>query len=58
LTCGILIPQVILRFTSTPHQHRHGKTAFDRIRVHSPTLGGIAGIMIWCSGHGALQSTG
>jgi hypothetical protein len=32
-----------LRFTSTPHQHLHRKTAFARIRVDSPTLGDIRG---------------
>ena len=33
LACGILLPQAVLRLTSTPHQHRHRKTAFACTRV-------------------------
>ena len=41
LPCGIKIPQSVLLFTSTPHQHRHRKTAFVRSHVHSRAFTGI-----------------
>jgi hypothetical protein len=40
---GIFIPQAILRFTSTPHQHRNRKTAFAGVHVHWPALARIRG---------------
>ena len=40
LACGILLPQAVLRLTSTPHQHRHRKTAFACTRSHSAAWGG------------------
>jgi len=40
LAGGIFIPQAILRFTSTPHQHRTRKNAFAGVRVYSRAFAG------------------